>query len=226
MRVLLLLLFFAALVPMKTSAMSYRYAEQKCRQISLENPPEIVIKYNYGELKYDFSKTRNELADINKDILGVEKNNLRGLTSLEPNIKIEGLQLRGEGIDEAKICIYPAKIEVFVGFNPIIYLENSLEKDSCEYKVTLRHEYTHVDIGHTAFNMLLKALQNKLPEFASMEAGHVVAPDKVEYEAEKLNKDFQTKVLMLWQIFINTLNQQHELLDTSENYKRETSLCH
>ena len=225
MRILLLLIFFAALLPTDASAMSYRYAEQKCRQIYLENPPEIDIKYNYGELKYDFSKTRSELADINKAVLGVEKNNLRGLTSLEPNIKIEGLQLRGEGIDDAKFCVYPVKIEVFVGLNPIIYLENSLEKGSCEYKVTLRHEYTHADIGHTAFNMLIKALQKQLPGYAAKTGIRVVAPDELDEQAEKLNKDFQNQVLMLWQVFINTLNQQHELLDTQENYKRESSLC-
>lgn len=225
MRILLLLISFMALLPTETSAMTYRYAEQKCRQIYLENPPEIVIKYNYGELKYDFSKTRNELAEINKDVLGVEKNNLRGLTSLEPNIKIEGLRLRGEGIDDAKFCVYPVKIEVFVGFNPIIYLENSLEKGSCEYKVTLRHEYTHVDIGHTAFNMLIRALYKQLPEFAAKTAVRVMAPDDIDEQAERLNQDFQDQVLMLWQVFINTLNQQHELLDTRENYKREGSLC-
>ncbi|MBR1840752.1 MAG: hypothetical protein IJ778_01305 [Alphaproteobacteria bacterium] len=225
MRLLLYLIFFIALFPASTSAMSFRYAEQKCRQIYLENPPEIAVKYNYGDLKYDFSKTRDELAKINKEVLGVEKNNLRGLTSLEPNIKIEGLQLRGEGIDDAKFCVYPVKIEVSVAMNPIIYLDKSLKKGTCEYKVTLRHEYTHIDIGHTALNLLVKALNRQLPEFAATTAVRVMSPDEIADKAEKLNQDFQQKVLMLWQIFINTLNQQHELLDTPENYKRETSLC-
>lgn len=225
MRKLLLLIYFMALLPTDVSAMTFRYAEQKCRQTYLENPPEIVIKYNYGELKYDFSKTPAELSEINESVLGVKKNNLRGLTSLEPNIKIEGLQLNAYGLDDEKLCIYPVKIEVSVGYNPIVYLANSLEKGSCEYKVTLRHEYTHVDIGHTALNMLIKALHNKIPEFAANTTVRVVSPEDLEDKPEKINKDFQNQVLMLWQVFINTLNQQHNLLDTQEIYKHESTLC-
>ena len=89
----------------------------------------------------------------------------------------------------------------------------------------LRHEYTHVDIGHTALNMLIKALHNKIPEFAANTTVRVVSPEDLEDKPEKINKDFQNQVLMLWQVFINTLNQQHNLLDTQEIYKHESTLC-
>lgn len=204
---------------------SYNYIQQKCRQISAQNPPKISIIYNCGNLQYNTDLDQKQLAELNYKITGERKENLNGLTSLEPTITVDGVVFKHERLDENRVCLYPEELKIKVKFNPIIYILSSIPKDSCQYNLTLRHEQTHIDIGYTALDLLLKALSNKLPDIAWSTTVRVVNVSADKNVLEEINSTYQQQVLTIWDIFKNALDEQHKRLDTQENYIRESKMC-
>lgn len=199
----------------------------KCAEIYMDKEPEVDITYNYGQLKYDNSKTSEELGEIYK-IISAEpaSENIHGLTYLEPKVTTQ-LKIGAEVLDENNFCFYPTKISIKVSYNPTVYIINSLQPGSCRFNTTVRHEQTHLDLGHYSLYLFAKSLRENVPEILS--SVEPMVKDKLSLDGNMIVKDmtdaYHEKVKEYFDEFKSNLQKYNSLIDTAENYKQETKLC-
>lgn len=217
---LVLASFLLLLSAVDTYAASYKKDVERCAEIMDKNPAEVEIIYNFGEVKYDFSKTSKEIPlpdDATED-----GGKLNGLTELSPHFGVE-TKPAAVPLSNNRYCIYPAKITAKIWYNPIMYIAKDLEKESCRHKITVRHEQTHLDIGHQILLMFAQALKVQIPLILER-VGPQVSRQKTETMTQ-MGEMYNKKILELNGVFINALKQKNMELDTTENYRQEDMLC-
>lgn len=199
----------------------------KCAEIYDENPPKVLITYNYGQLKYDNSKTKEELGEMYKQISsGQPSKSIHGLTYLEPNVTTK-VSIDASILDKNTVCFYPQKIEIKVWYDPTVYIANSLKQGTCRFNTTVRHEQTHLDLGHHALYMFAKSLREAESEILSSTAPIVENMSSVD--GDKIVKDitdsYHETVKIYFEKFKDNLDKYNYVIDTPENYADETKLC-
>ena len=201
--------------------------EYKCSEIYEDNAPEVVITYNYGQLKYDNSKTTEELGEMYKSInAGQSAENINGLTSLEPQFTTR-VSVDAAMLDEETFCLYPQRIEIKIWYNPTIYIINTLKPGTCRFNTTVRHEQTHLDLGHHALFLFAKSLREAESEILSsvspvMEKAATADGDKI---VKNMTDAYHEKVMVYFEKFKGNLKKYNDAIDTHENYIDETNLC-
>lgn len=218
---------FCGILITNAHAASYETMMRKCRQKMTEEPPKISVLVNYGKLKYDFSKDTDELKamfkKLNPDAPIVGK--IHGLTDISPLAAID-VNVSRQIIGENYICSIPQSVTYHLQYqNPTVYILKSLRKGSCPYRLALRHEQAHLDIGFTAMTLLGKIIKNKLPAIVE-EIGPYITPLSDDSNiATKLSSDYQNYLMPTLDLFQNSLIEQQKTLDTAENYQKESKIC-
>ena len=217
----------SALVLVSTEALcaSYNFIQQQCRELAQKNPPEIEIIYNYGELKYNTDLYQVDLAQIDAVLNHKNRRDLTGLTDLDPVIEMDGAVLKYKVMDGDRICVYPQKLTVKVKYSPTVYILTTLPKDSCKYKMAVRHGQAHAELGYMMLNLLVKALRNKLPEIAKYTTVNVINSTDGEQTLFLMNETYQRQIYQLWEVFNNALKERQLILDSDEVFAREAGMC-
>ena len=207
---------------------SYKYSLNKCRQIFSENQPKITIEYSYGNLKYDFSKNKEELQELFKsriDDTVTNEGKMMGLTSLNPHMQLGLQSVAHYEMSDGRICSYPKEIAIKVYFdNPVIYISSDLPKGSCAFNTNLRHEQTHIDIGYASMNLFLQELRDKVPDILR-QTGVSVAFKDVAAKTKELEEINQQQIVAMFNSFQDAMTKQQNRLDTNESYNWLSSLC-
>lgn len=222
---MLRLLFLSfLLLPLSARAASYEYDLKKCREMMQETPPDVQIVYNFGELKYDFSKTDKEIRKVaeSQKIKVPLFGKMRGLTSLSPSIEI-ATEMGARMLPDGRYCVYPSIINIKTWYTPVVYIDKDIPKDSCKYKLTLRHEQTHLDIAHYVFLVFVQALKVQIPQIIQRVGPFV--DSETEGVAEKKNQEYAGQIKGVFDVFVNALAQKNGEIDTKENYIREDNFC-
>ena len=194
---------------------------------SIEINPEIKITSSYGKLLYDTSKNISQITELAKKFNLVEKGVFAaGLSTVNINFDIT-INTFGKPINKSKFCIIPSEINIFLGLNsPIIYLSNELEKNSCEYKLVLRHEQTHQQINKTTLEYFLpifkKAVKRIIKKIEPIETEDIKNIEKITGE---LTIKYNKKLTPLVDFIKKEMLKEQYKLDNTDNYQFENSLC-
>ena len=226
--ILSLIAFFGCAWNGGAEAATYDSAMRQCREKMAENPPQIEVLVNYGKLKYDFSKNDAELAELFNEYNPDKpvKGRIHGFTDLSPNVAID-LNVSRERIGKRYICTIPKKVVVRAQFiNPTVYIWKALSKGSCQYRLALRHEQTHLDIGFTAMTLLGRLLKKNLPDVVQKSGPRISLLSDDSNMATKMSQEYQRFLEPILNIFQNALIEEQGKLDTPENYKKEARLCY
>lgn len=231
MRRLLILSYFVVLGMNEAGAASYAQVQRECMQKMVDNPPQIVLEYSFGRLNIDTTKTADELIILAQEFNPKAKNtgHIQGLTGLKFSSKMN-IETLTEQVGENNVCITPKKVRLRVYYEkPTIYLINELKPKSCRYNLVLRHEYTHLDIGHTALKELALSLKQKLTSVVEQHGVKVVSKSLYMQDnqaiVQKLLQKYESGIKPLMNSYKEKLLEEQAQLDTPENYKRETALC-
>lgn len=212
-------------------AASYTQLQSECAERMADNPPQIVVEYRFGKLKIDSSKNVEELTTLAHEINPTAKTevNMQGLTGLKfaTTLNIETL---AEEIGTNDVCIIPQTVHLQLYYeNPTIYLVNTLQPQTCRYNLVLRHEYTHLDIGHTALLELAPRLKQCLTDVIAERGSKVVLKSIYLQDSQaimqKMIQEIETGLKPLVSLYKKKLLAEQSQLDTPENYQRETALC-
>jgi hypothetical protein len=224
---LILAAFLAGVAINSAEAGSYDAAMRLCRQKMAENPPQIEVLINYGKLKYDFSKEDVELVAVfkrmnpGKPVVG----KIHGLTDISPQVAID-LRVSRQRVGKRYVCTIPKTVVVHAGFqNPTVYILKTLRKGSCPYRLALRHEQAHLDIGFTALTLLGKILKEQLPDIVKRSGPRISVLSDESNMATKMSKEYQSFMQPALDIFQGALIEEQGKLDTAENYKKEAKVC-
>lgn len=224
-----LILVFISGISFKAKA-DIKNLQEEC--LGIVNPPKVRVTSSYGKLRYNFEKDQKFfLAETQKrfqqqgqiapgEVIPI------GLTKVRDGFDFS-MTIGKVGISHGNVCLYPEKIDIHLGYYvPTIYILDSLEKDTCLYKMSLQHEKTHMQIYIEALDYFLpelKAVSNKLFDRIGVK---ILSPkDDVESAAEDLNTLYLSSI----QDKVNAWRKEVEIeqlkLDTAEHYLIETRLC-
>ena len=200
--------------------------QEECMESYMKNPPKLNIVYNYGQLKFDSSKSVEELGEIYKVVFpGKKSATIHGLTDLEPSITT-GVTLTATLIDEKNYCFYPQEISIRMWYTPTVYIVNSLPPGSCRFNTTVRHEQTHLDLAHQALYALAETLRGAEADILASVSPIVGDPsfdgDKI---AKQLTDGYHEKVKYYFEEYKKITEKYNGVIDSPENYIFETGLC-
>lgn len=203
---------------------------ERCLEIAAGHQPEISVTYNYGQLKYDTGKTETEIEALYKKINPGEKaksGKWLGLTSLQPQTSA-AVTPEADVIDDKYACFYPGKVEIKIWYEPVVYISSSLKPGSCRFNTTVRHEQTHLDIGHHALYLFAKSVKRNINSIIDMRSSARIAliqnADGDKIIKEMTDQSF-ARLKNHFDIFKDNLIKYNRIIDTDQNYKDETALC-
>lgn len=189
--------------------------------------PIINVSTSYGKLVYDTSLTTSQITKLSGSKGHSEQGVFAsGLATI--NIGKEyALGSGAEAMDNGDFCVYPAKIDIFVGYSrPIIYISKDLSRGSCQYNLVVRHEQTHQRINKTALEYFLPRFKKATQKIAddikprkarSQKEIEVITQDMTQEVADQLDKVIA--------IFERELQIEQGKLDNKLNYSMEDNIC-
>ena len=201
------------------------FALQSCSDISVD--PEISFSTSYGKLVYDFSKNTRQISAIAKKIGKQESETFAtGLAT----VSVDNEYIVGTiayPLQKGGYCVFPQKIEVFVGFaDPMIYISRELKKNSCHYNLVMLHEQTHQRINIAALDYFIPYFQK-----AAEKISKKILPLQVENQQQidvvtnQMTQDFTDRFDKVLDIFKKELAVEQGKLDNKINYSLEDDLC-
>lgn len=203
------------------------YLQDKCNQLYKQNPPQVSITYNYGQLKYDNSKSTEELNDIfNKINPDSNAKNVHGLTDMSPHLTTM-TEVKQIQIEDGATCFLPNHLEIKMWYEPTVYISKSLQNGTCRYNITVRHELTHLDLGHYALYVFAKSLKKSVPHILSsvqpqVQKSYSADPNTI---VNQITDAYQQKVMVQFKKFKELLEKYNHIIDTEDNYIKEGKLC-
>lgn len=211
----------------EVSAASFEYAVRQCKDLMRANPPKVEIAYNYGALKLDNTKTSAEIEDIFKATHPNQKvHKINGLTTLSPYAQLES-SIKAEVVNN-RLCYYPRNIRINIGYKPVVYIASDMYKNGCRFILTVRHEQTHLDIGHLSLELFAKRLKEEFPEILETVGPEVRTRSEevpVNEMSVQMNKTYHNQLKVLFDDFVQKLLSENTRIDSDENYRLERELC-
>ena len=167
------------------------------------------------------------------DLLGLPRID-HSVESNPPGGKILGLTLHGEGFKysfeekwtrqgDGPYCHYLTKVEGQLTLTQMmVYVASNYPVGSCEYKVVLEHENTHVRITRDMIDRYSLRLENALRSAARRISPLVtVERSGVEQISQRLNAELEP----LMKQFREDTARANAVIDTPENYRKTTARC-
>lgn len=196
-----------------------------CADISVN--PNITVTYSFGKLSFDTSKDVKTISNIAKEFNLFENGaSTRGLSTADIKFDIS-IQTVAHPIGINQFCVVPSDITVFLGIEkPIIYLANTLEKDSCEYNIVLRHEKTHQQINKKTLEYYLPIFKASVVNIIkNIPAVSINNTSKIEETTRLLTEKYNKKINFLVEFIKKEIAQEQVKLDHIDNYRYENQLC-
>ncbi len=210
------------------SAATFGYSLQRCKNIMRSRPPQIDVVYSYGSLRLDNSKDAEGIKEIFQQLHPEQATHkVNGLTVMSPHAAVEN-SISMEFIDEY-LCYYPERVTINTGYHPTVYISKELTSNPCRFMLTVRHEQTHLDIGHLSLQNFAKRLKEEFPKIVESvgprlksQGDSVVNADDV---AKEINAEYLAQLKVLFDDFVQKLLEENARIDTDENYETEKRLC-
>lgn len=188
--------------------------------------PVLRLRSSYGKLSYNYDYDRENLDIMaERSRLTEEGMFTAGLSLVDVDWSVS-LNTVSRSVD-GHICVIPASVDVFVGYrNPVIYISNDLERDSCTYQVVLRHERQHQQVNVSVLDYYLPVLKKGFEEQLPVLKARALKEDEdTDGATDEMNAEYAEAVRPLINRFQITLQLEQQRLDNRENYQYESRLC-
>jgi len=195
--------------------------------------PKVEVFGSYGNLRYNYDKDsfyltqeqEKKVKAYSSQDKGIELK-VMGLTKMQDTVdfKAEFTQL---ALNKGYICLYPENIHISIDYYlPTIYIASELEKGSCLYDVTLRHERTHAQIYIEALDYFLPRLKKYADALFDNLGVKVISKDEsIDAAMADLSKSYHDAVQKRIDSWYKAVEQEQLKMDTIEQYKLESRIC-
>lgn len=206
-----------------------KYAEE-C--LSVISRPKVDVTSSYGKLRYNFERDekffRRETAKRFAAEGAEMPENMEpvGLTKVSDSFDFN-LLLAPIEISRGYTCLYPKEIKAYLGYYvPTVYILKNLSHESCLYKVTLRHEKTHMQLYIEALDYFLPEFKKTAERLFDTVGVKIVAPNESAEEAAKaLNAAYQKVMKDKVEKWREAVEAEQMKFDSPVNYLIESKLC-
>ena len=148
---------------------------------------------------------------------------LLGLTKLSDHWSM-GTRGAAVKLPDGRICFWLTRIDALLGDPTMnVYVAAEYAPDTCEYKTILDHENTHVRFNLETLRDWMPTVKAALTEaarrkFPAIFPGPPTNEDLRYYLADNMQTVFD--------LMGDDLRQRNATIDTPENYRRTSALCH
>lgn len=195
------------------------------------NPrPVVTFKTSYGQLFHDFSKSKDEITGISKSLSADnEKASIVGLAALNYSRYIWLKKVKIRKIGANTYCVLPEEIEIMFGYKePVVYVSNQYDKQSCEFSMVIRHEQVHQRINKLTLEHYLPIMDEALREaIAQVRAIKVSdkSDERIKQGMEVLKNHYYARMDSIFEQFKIAREAEQQKLDNQTNYTSEWDLC-
>ncbi len=195
--------------------------------------PKVEVFGSYGNLRYNYDKDSTYLTqEQEKKIKAYSSEDAQielkvlGLTKMQDTVdfKAEFTQL---ALNKGYVCLYPESIQVSIDYYlPTIYIASELEKGTCLYDVTLRHERTHAQIYIEALDYFLPRLKKYADAlFDNIGVKVITKGESVDNAMADLSKSYHDAVQKRIDAWYKAVEKEQLKMDTIDQYKLESRIC-
>ncbi len=197
----------------------------------VKTPPKINVKPSKSYVRYDFTKTKAQLNNVDIDTVSPYGPNhqtiVSGLMSGSIQVKhqVAFLNETYEQLDQG--CIYLKSIDVNVHIDPTIYVAKDHPKGTCMHNAVLTHELKHVREDQLIVNKYARKIGNALVKLVDSQ-GPAFGP----YETERVpfvQQNIQNSITRVVKSFNDKMNEERQHrqqgIDTLEEYESIGKKC-
>ena len=189
--------------------------------------PRLNMTTSYGKLKYNYEYNQEALTRMGQAYGLIESNMVAsGLSIFGIDWSVQ-LNTNVRVSKDSSICIIPASLDVFIGFQePTIYIDKELNKNSCQYKLVLRHEHQHQQISIAALEYFIPRIKNQIIQNMVKVAPQTVnSLSQVDKTTTEMNNKYIEIIRPMVENFKLTMLNAQKKLDNTENYQYESTIC-
>lgn len=200
----------------------------QCRQ---RISPSVKVTPTQSVIKYDFSKSQDELAQFDIDTISPYDNSVvthvGGLMAGEIQIeqRIQFVQEIYERV--GKGCIHIKDVEVNISMDPTIYIANKHKKGTCKFNEIMEHEKKHVRVDQIVVNRYAKLIGQDVKK--SLQTRGVKFGPLDQSELERVQNEIQdslAKVITRRQDQMSyERKHKQQAVDSKEEYDRISHTC-
>lgn len=202
-------------------------AELKSICQNLETSVELKFYTSYGKLNYDKSYPRENLTQLGKNMGMFEEGDLAsGLALVDVASEYELSTSSRKMINNA-VCIIPQELSVYIGFqNPVIYLAQDLEPDSCLYNLVMRHEQIHQQINVNALEYFIPMIYQRVKKLSQqMKPMYVLSEQQIKSGTREMTDYYAKQINSLVEEFKQEILIEQRKLDNRDQYNMESDIC-
>ena len=196
-------------------------AQIECRT---QVPPKINVLPSKSRVKYDFSKTKAELNEVDVDTVSPygpnHKSTVSGLMS--GSIQVEHqLAFVHESYDQLdQGCVYLKSVDVKVHVDPTVFIAKEYPQGSCMHNAVLAHERKHVREDQLIVNKYSNYIGRALATVVDSK-GAAFGPYNLS-ELPDVQKDIQAEITAVVKKFNKQMNlerqERQQEIDNVEEY--------
>lgn len=189
--------------------------------MSAENCNEKVINpeinVNINPLKVDWERSVNYLRLTSIS----EGHNPIGMYTGTKEIKIAPTYTINKRLFGSGVCAQLNTIKINIDVSPVIYISTEAQQYACTKKRVYEHEIMHYNIDIKAINKASDYLKNQVRQNYT---SALIVANNTEIN-EKMGELNNLIIKAVFEYIRNESSPFHEKLDTTENYKKESTYC-
>jgi len=203
-------------------------AEVECKT---KFQPKVKILPSKSRVKYDFTKTKAQLNNVDVDTVSPygpsHKTQVSGLMSGSIQVKHETSFMHESYEQLGRGCLYLKQIDVTVHIDPTIYIASEFPKGSCMHSAVLAHEYKHVRVDQLIVNKYSRIIGDAMKRFIN-QSGTSYGP----FESERLphvQNNIQNSLNKVLRDYSDRMNNERrkkqQAIDSYEEYESIGKRC-
>ena len=196
---------------------------------ALPKAPHVTVKVATNDIKYDFSRSSQELTMMKGDTLspyapGTDMAS-GGLREDRPTINTQ-IEWQIE-LDERRnvACMWYDKVTIRITLDPKIYVAREFNTGTCREAV-LRHEHRHVDIDRIVLNKFAADIGQAVQQ--AVDSAGVFGPfnyNDVERVKDKTSRHIESAIDTRRLLMEKDMDAQQSRVDSLEEYERVSAQC-
>ncbi|MDD4557146.1 MAG: hypothetical protein PHE89_07505 [Alphaproteobacteria bacterium] len=180
--------------------------------------PKIEFYSSLGELKYDFSKNKEELRILNgTPVYGFAQR--RFGSSYRYKLHYNRFGKGG--------CVAPERIMVFMGIaQPIIYVANEYKQGECIHNFILRHEQAHMQISVRMLSQFMKVAPEMFTyAIRSIKPIYVKNQSETDAAGKVLAKEYARIIKQMRDVLQEETDLEQDKIDVDELTSLKFEVC-
>lgn len=229
----MLMLFFALLV------MTHRaQAEDYCTPLK-NFQTQYKINLEMAPPQFDFTKSHAQLTSSSKEKIlkkwattqerkvwienGYVAGVARGGSGLTSQMELMGAPIGNSG---QYYCPFFQTININIFYETVIFVANDFKPGSCDFKITMEHEFKHHRTNERIIEKYMEKLQNDLPQMTGMvESFGFVDKNKVSQRFAFMKQSLNDAIEVYDDAMSKEMEHDNGLIDSLDEYKANAARC-